>query len=96
MQPVPLEAETAPIEEVAKAIGRSEVWLRRRWLKLHLEHGFPRKLPQCWAWPRAAVAAWLRAGGASPAQPAPAGNDNAYDDEAAFRAAIATRYGVEP
>lgn len=92
-----LQAETAPIDEVASAIGRREEWLRRNWLRFHLEHGFPRKLPQCWAWPRAAVAAWLRAGGASPARPAPAGNDNDTPTaEAAYRAAIANRYGVEP
>jgi hypothetical protein len=91
-----LTDETAPIEEVAAALGKTEDWLRRRWLKHHLETGFPRKLPDCWVWPRAAVAAWLRGGGASAPQLAASNDNPALDRDAAYRAALDAHYGGRP
>ncbi|MBX3580102.1 MAG: hypothetical protein KF723_23105 [Rhizobiaceae bacterium] len=90
-----LTDDTAPLAEVAAALGRSEIWLRRNWLKLALEHGFPRKHPSGWTWPRAAVAAWLKAL-PEPEQVEPA-NDNPFQSpEAAYRAALDARYGGNP
>lgn len=92
-----LADHTAPIGEVAAALGRSEVWLRRNWLKLALNDGFPRKHPSGWTWPRAAVEAWLRA--APPNEPLAGAqpgftNDNAPADlDAAYGAALGARYG---
>ena len=89
-----LERETVGIDEAAAALARSPDWLKRNWLKMHERHGFPRKLPGCWVWPRAALQAWLRGGGASAAQPATA-NDNATRSvDAAYRAALDQRYGA--
>lgn len=59
-----LSIETASIEEVAGAIGRSEIWLKRNWNKFNAKHGFPRPIPGSdWKWPRRAVELWLIAGG---------------------------------
>lgn len=94
-----LANETAGLIEVAEAIGRKPEWLCRNWLKLHLRDGFPRKHPSGWTWPRAAVAAWLRGGGASAPQlgrHSPE-NDNLFvDADAAYRAALDDRYGGRP
>ncbi|WP_336071502.1 hypothetical protein [Nitratireductor rhodophyticola] len=89
-----LSSESAGIEEVAAAIGRTPTWLRRKWLQLHNEHGFPRKHPTGWTWPRDAVRAWLRSGGLL-AEDAETANDNApaRDPMAAFKEALAGRYG---
>ena len=87
-----LSNESAPLAEVAEALGRPEAWLRRNWLKLALRDGFPRKHPSGWTWPRAAVAAWLR--GSSPAAQPAAINDNAtLSRDDAYAAALAERYG---
>jgi len=58
-----LAHETATLEEVAAALGRRPSWLKRHWIKLSREEGFPRRLSTGWVWPRRAVEAWLRAGG---------------------------------
>ncbi|YBV97552.1 hypothetical protein M1D80_11930 [Phyllobacteriaceae bacterium JZ32] len=59
-----LENETADIDEVAAAIGRKPQWLKRNWLKMHNNEGFPRPLPGSdWRWPRRMVELWLIAGG---------------------------------
>jgi hypothetical protein len=51
------------IEEVAAALDRTEDWVQRNWLKMHLEHGMPRKLPTGWQWPRVAMERWIDAHG---------------------------------
>lgn len=85
-----LADETAGIDEVAAALGRTPDWLRRNWLKLARAYGFPRKHPTGWTWPRAALRAWLA--GVEP-EPAPA-NDNPFQSrEAAYTAALDQRYG---
>lgn len=91
-----LANETATLAEVAQALGRSESWLRRNWLRIHVEDGFPRKLPTGPVWPRQLVEAWCRSGGFAP-PPAPASaNDNLLSDpKAAYRASLSQRYGVE-
>jgi hypothetical protein len=88
-----LTEETVCLEELAATLGRRPEWLMRRWLKLHMEHGFPRKHPTGWTWPRAAVAAWLRAGGVMEAPASPANDNGSVDFEAAYRAALSDRYG---
>jgi len=88
-----LMEEIASLEEVAGALGRKPEWLMRRWLKLHQDHGFPRKHPSGWTWPRSAVAAWLRAGGFMPEPAAPANDNGSVDVEAAYRAMLSERYG---
>lgn len=89
-----LTNETASLDEVATALGRSAGWLQRHWLKLHLELGFPRKLPTGWVWPRRAVEAWLRAGGQMRVIMEPA-NSNVPDDILLAAAeSLAERYTV--
>lgn len=92
-----LSDEVATIDEVAAVLGHEPEWLKRRWMKLAREHGFPRKHPTGWTWPRAAVIAWLRAGGfdGEPAEP-PANDNGLVDLEAAYRAALSERYGGNP
>ena len=87
--------EVAGLEEVAAQLGRSAAWLRRHWLRLSRDEGFPRKLPTGWVWPREAVRLWLRAGGFATPQPAPVNDNLLSDPRAAFRAAMSERYGVE-
>jgi len=88
-----LAHETATLEEVAAALGRRPSWLKRHWIKLSREEGFPRRLSTGWVWPRRAVEAWLRAGGRIE-ELAPPANDNAsVDYEAAYKAALSDRYG---
>jgi len=88
--------ETAPLEEVAAALGRPPAWLRRHWRKLADETGFPRRHASGWTWPRAAVSAWL---GACPQSAGPrtsSANDNsgqAPDFVSAYEAALNERYG---
>lgn len=85
--------DVAGLDEVAAALGRSPAWLRRNWLRIHQEDGFPRKHPTGWTWPRTAVSAWLR----GPGRPAAAANDNPFnpadDADAAWRTALDDRYG---
>jgi hypothetical protein len=86
---MPLSDETAPLPEVAAALGRTEGWLMRNWLKLHQAEGFPRKIPGGWVWPRRAVETWLRSAGAChDAMPLPA-NQNAPGRDAVAAAAHA-------
>lgn len=91
-----LTSEIAGIDEVAAALGRPEGWLRRNWLKLHEQHGFPRRHPSGWTWPRAAVAAWLRSGGFAAPEEAPANDNGSSDHLAAYQAALNDRYGGQP
>lgn len=96
-----LADETAGLDEVAAAIGRPAGWLRRNWLRIHLEDGFPRKHPTGWTWPRAAVAVWLRAAGMSRPQDFPANDNPLFDNpsgdpDAAWRQALDDRYGGNP
>lgn len=92
-----LAEDAVAIDEVAAALGRTENWLRRNWVKIYEEFGFPRRHPTGWTWPRGAVAAWLASGGFSPRQLQPA-NDDAFalaDPEAAYMANLNRQYGVE-
>lgn len=88
-----LSQDAVGIDEVAAALGRKAEWLQRNWLKIHLKHGFPRRHPTGWTWPRGAVAAWLAAGGFAPRRLEPA-NDHlpAADPEAAYMAALERHY----
>lgn len=88
-----LDAETATLAEVARAIGRSESYVRRNWVKLAEEQGFPRKLPCGPVWPRRLVELWCRSGGMLQ-QPQPL-NDNTGSPPPDYAAAIANEYGVE-
>ena len=90
-----LASETASLEEVAAALGRKPGWLMRNWLKLHVDKGFPRKIPTGWVWPRRMVEVWLRSGGAIAPLPMPA-NQNGADDDVVSRAseALRARYGA--
>jgi hypothetical protein len=94
---MPLSDETATLEEVAAALGRKPQWLKRRWLALHLEKGFPRKLSTGDVWPRRQVEVWLRSGGVLVPQPVPA-NQNAGGVDLVAQAAEALRlqYGANP
>lgn len=67
-----LKSEIVLIDELVAATGKSEGWWMRNWLREHELRGFPRKLPMLWGWPRQAVEAWIRRGGA---RPAPANDD---------------------
>lgn len=91
-----LSADAVPIAEVAAALGRPESWLRREWLNIHQEFGFPRKHPTGWTWPRGAVAAWLASGGAAP-RILEAANDvlPISDPEAAYMAHLSREYGID-
>lgn len=87
--------DTTGIAEVAAALGRSETWLRRNWIRIHEQHGFPRKHPTGWTWPRGAVTAWLRSGGFTAAQLVPANDVLSFvDPEAAYMAELNRHYGV--
>lgn len=88
-----LANETATLAEVAAALGRRESWLRRNWVKLADEQGFPRKLPCGPVWPRHQVELWCRTGGAVPA--APTANDNSPSLPPDYVAAIHQHYGIE-
>lgn len=94
-----LSDDTAGVGEVATALGRSVDWLKRNWLKIHIDAGFPRKHPTGWTWPRAAVVAWLRAPARQASGPRPA-NDNpihlleGFED--GYAAALEDRYGGRP
>lgn len=92
-----LAQDSAGIDEVAAALGRPVDWLRRNWLNINRRHGFPRKHPTGWTWSRAAVSAWLVAGGVVRPELVPA-NDAAplHDDHAtAYTAMIEQAYGVQ-
>lgn len=79
-----LSAHVASLEEVAAAMGREGEWLRRNWRRLSRRHGFPNKIPGALAFPRAAVEAWLKAGGApAPSLPAAANLNQPLGDPVA-------------
>lgn len=88
---MPLSEETVGIVELAAALGHEVDWLKRNWLRLHREQGFPRRIAGTWVWPRRLVTAYLRSGGALPPLPE---NDNAgpVDAVAAASAALSERY----
>lgn len=56
---MPLNTTVVDIDELAVTLGRSADYIRRNWLKMHRDHGMPRKNPCGWIWPRAAMEAWL-------------------------------------
>ena len=89
-----LTSETATLSEVAAAIGRNETYLKRNWLKLHLEQGFPRKISVGWVWPRRQLEAWLRAGGVAPVYVAPANENAPTNVLLAMSEALSDRYGA--
>jgi hypothetical protein len=89
-----LSEETADLDEVAKALGRSPAWLRRNWSKIAREEGFPRKLPCGPVWPRRPVVAWLRAGGVITAMAEPTNDNTAGGDViASYKEQLALHYG---
>ncbi|GAA2871751.1 hypothetical protein GGQ99_000988 [Aminobacter niigataensis] len=92
-----LSNETAGIEEVAAALGRTVGWVMRNWLRQHQLYGFPRRIPGTWTFPRRAVESWLRSGGQMP-MPMPANqNEGALPDMvAAANASLRNRYGAKP
>lgn len=65
----------------------------RNWLRIHDRHGFPRRLPGLWSWPRAAVEQWIARGGGAPFRPA---NDNQDlpPDLAMARAQLEACFGI--
>lgn len=90
-----LSSETAGLDEVAEAIGKTPAWLKRHWLAYHRRTGFPRKLPDCWRWPRKAVESWLRTGGAGEPPPLPANQNAAGADPVALATAyLLEKYGA--
>lgn len=89
-----LSDETAGLDEVARAIGKTPDWLKRNWLKFHRAENFPRKIPGGFVWPRRAVQVWLRSGGAL--LPEPANQNGAGDFIAAAADALKERYGAQP
>ena len=80
---------TADLDEVARALGRRPDWLKRNWLKLHREQGFPRKIPAGDVWPRGAVEVWLRSAGAVELPPLPANQNGDAGGDLVARAAAA-------
>lgn len=91
-----LTQQTAGLEEVAAALGKTPDWLRRRWLRLHQERGFPRKLAG-WVWPRRAVEAWIAAEGMPPVLPLAANSNDVLPADALVaqqHAALRQRYGA--
>lgn len=62
------------LDELATVLGKKPDYLKRNWLKLHLEHDMPRKCTVGWIWPRALIEAWLVSPKAITAGPV---NDNA-------------------
>lgn len=93
-----LTNDTASIEEVAEALGRSVGWVMRNWLRQHQKHGFPRRIPGTWVFPRRAVESWLRSGGQMPLPMAPANQNEGVlpDLVAAANASLRNRYGAKP
>jgi len=69
-----LSEKLVKLPELAAALDRSEDWIKRNWLRLHMERGMPRKLTVGWSWPRGALERWLEQGadGAIRQEPAPA------------------------
>jgi hypothetical protein len=87
-----LSSHTVSIDDVAAAMGREAAWLRRNWRRLERTHGFPRKIPGALRFPRAAVEAWLKAGGAMPSLPEAANlNQPGGDPVAAYAARLLQR-----
>lgn len=68
-----LSEKLVKLPELAAALDRSEDWIKRNWLRLHMENGMPRKLSVGWSWPRAALERWLEegAGGTPRIEPTP-------------------------
>lgn len=91
---------TVLLPEVASALGRTPLWVKRNWRRLHQEKGFPAPLPGAnWAWPRAAILRWIAAA-AGPSLSLGAANDDAPVADlltrvvTAQREALAARYGA--
>ncbi len=91
--------------EVAEALGRSPLWVKRNWRRLHQDKGFPAPLPAGnWAWSRAALLRWIVAAAgpvsysslAANDDDAGAGQDLAARIVAMQREALAARYGARP
>lgn len=59
---MPLTDKLVKVDELAAALDRTEDWVKRNWLKLHLENGMPRKLSIGWSWPRRSLERWLEQG----------------------------------
>jgi hypothetical protein len=57
-----LSDKLVKIDELAATLDRTQDWVKRNWLKLHLEQGMPRKIAVGWAWPRGALERWLEEG----------------------------------
>ena len=88
------KAPSMQLAETAALLGRGEDWLRRNWLRIHERHGFPRKHPTGWTWPRAAVEAWLAS--ECPADLPEAANDDmppVSDPLVAYGQLLEQRYG---
>lgn len=67
-----LSEKLVKVPELAAALDRSEDWIKRNWLRLHMEQGMPRKLTVGWSWPRGALERWLEEGaGGTPRQEIP-------------------------
>lgn len=65
-----LKEVTAPLEEVAEALGIKPTSLKRRSRILHNTKGFPLPLPGGgWRWSSRAVTAWIAAAGSTDGQP---------------------------
>ena len=81
------------LADLAQVTGRSQAWWRRHWLRMHERHGFPRRLPDLWAWPRPAVEAWSRGGGlVATAAPANENRPDAILDRDEVR--LRRRFGI--
>ena len=85
---------TITLAELAAMTGKPEAWWRRNWLRMHLQHNFPRRLPGLWAWPRGTVAAWCRLGGLLPELPQPANQNAGPSDLEAATALLDRRFGL--
>lgn len=59
---------TYGLNDVAAVLHCAPSTLRRKWRRLHEQHGFPRPLPGCPnVWSRVQVEAWIAAGGTAAA-----------------------------
>lgn len=91
-----LPALTAPIEEVAPALGLSPNKLKRRHRAMHETSGFPLPLPDLdWRWSVEALATWAAAPGRRIEEEKEAANDagGLSVQEKAQREFFSRRYG---